>query len=294
MRSVLALLASLALAGCAVNVDHDDAENESDSSETAGALSTYGEQLTGAYETGAPYVEFNNIVLKSDGTYFSTKKIYCLTLPCDPIRDQGKFIGYKPAKGYFLGGLRLISKTTGKSTYYRVSLGKAHESLKLSRDGGKTFAPYTSVGTYCTANTDCAGQSYPHVKCMGYEVCGAGNKCGYKCGTEPTKCDLKDPTKRYVGTPTSCMVIRYTCDFAAGEAYFSNDCGCGCTVPAKPACKPAGCSGQICSDKDLMTTCEWRESYACYQKLGVCERGTDGTCGWRDTNALEACLESKL
>jgi hypothetical protein len=59
------------------------------------------------------------------------------------------------------------------------------------------------------------------------------------------------------------------------------------------ACKAGGCSGTLCTDRDdLATTCEWHESYACYQRA-VCERGADGQCGWRDTPELSACLKDK-
>ena len=56
-------------------------------------------------------------------------------------------------------------------------------------------------------------------------------------------------------------------------------------------CIKTGCSGQICSDDDIITTCEFREEYACY-KTAVCERGQDGKCGWRDTKELSMCLKS--
>lgn len=295
MRSFLAacFVASFALTGCAVDVDREDGETEGDTTENAGALSTYGEKLVGAYETKVGSADFDKIVLKSDGTYFTTKTIYCITTPCDPIREDGKFIGYRPVAGSFIGALRLIPKK-GKTVQYKVSLGVANESFKLAR-GTSKFVPYTSVDTYCQAATDCAGQSYITPKCLGYKTCGADNKCGYKCGTEPTKCSHSDPTKRYIGkSPTACMAMKFACDTAAGETPFFNDCGCGCTIAPKPACKPSGCSGQICSDKDMITTCEWREQYACYQTVGICERGADGTCGWRDTPALESCLESHL
>ncbi|KYG04417.1 hypothetical protein BE21_04010 [Sorangium cellulosum] len=57
-------------------------------------------------------------------------------------------------------------------------------------------------------------------------------------------------------------------------------------------CVVTGCSGQVCADDDVLTTCEWREEYACYGKHGVCERDASGQCGWRDTPELDACLES--
>ncbi len=61
--------------------------------------------------------------------------------------------------------------------------------------------------------------------------------------------------------------------------------------PVAAACKRTGCSGQVCSDRDVMTTCEYRAEYACYNSA-ICERGSSGECGWRQTPALAACLAS--
>ena len=55
-------------------------------------------------------------------------------------------------------------------------------------------------------------------------------------------------------------------------------------------CYIGGCSSQICSDQpDAVSTCEWNESYACYQ-TAKCERQTNGTCGWTKTPQLVICL----
>ncbi len=55
-------------------------------------------------------------------------------------------------------------------------------------------------------------------------------------------------------------------------------------------CYVGGCSGQICSDQpDVISTCEWRDEYACYQ-TATCERQPDGQCGWTSTPELDACL----
>lgn len=57
-------------------------------------------------------------------------------------------------------------------------------------------------------------------------------------------------------------------------------------------CFVGGCSSQICSDDpDVVTTCEWREEYACYQNA-VCERQVDGECGWTETTELQMCLSN--
>ncbi len=58
------------------------------------------------------------------------------------------------------------------------------------------------------------------------------------------------------------------------------------------ACFTGGCSRQLCGDRrilEVMTTCEWREEYACYQ-TAVCERQADRECGWTMTDQLVACL----
>jgi hypothetical protein len=60
-------------------------------------------------------------------------------------------------------------------------------------------------------------------------------------------------------------------------------------------CMVGGCSSQLCVDaKDEgggMSTCEWRESYACYQ-TATCERQASGQCGWTSTPELAQCMMS--
>jgi hypothetical protein len=58
------------------------------------------------------------------------------------------------------------------------------------------------------------------------------------------------------------------------------------------ACVVGGCSGQLCVEPgpDGASTCEWREEYACFKDHGVCERGADNKCGWRQTQALQDCI----
>ena len=56
------------------------------------------------------------------------------------------------------------------------------------------------------------------------------------------------------------------------------------------SCHVAGCSAQVCSDRDdVVTTCEWRDVYECYHSAS-CERQSDGACGWTPTEELNACL----
>lgn len=59
-------------------------------------------------------------------------------------------------------------------------------------------------------------------------------------------------------------------------------------TPAKP-CMISGCSGQICSDSAMMSTCEYKEVYQCY-KSARCERNMQGVCGWVEDDTLRSCL----
>ncbi len=58
------------------------------------------------------------------------------------------------------------------------------------------------------------------------------------------------------------------------------------------ACYRGGCSSQLCTDKpDMVSTCEYREEYGCYQSA-TCERQPNGQCGWTQTESLKMCLSN--
>jgi len=55
-------------------------------------------------------------------------------------------------------------------------------------------------------------------------------------------------------------------------------------------CMVTGCNGQVCADGDVITTCEYKSEFACYEQA-VCERQDDGHCGWTLTAAVGRCLQ---
>ncbi|OGZ59857.1 MAG: hypothetical protein A3E58_02105 [Candidatus Spechtbacteria bacterium RIFCSPHIGHO2_12_FULL_38_30] len=57
----------------------------------------------------------------------------------------------------------------------------------------------------------------------------------------------------------------------------------------KNGCVISGCSNQICSDKEVVTSCEYLEEYACYTTAD-CEKQEDGECGWTITSEVQICL----
>ena len=72
-------------------------------------------------------------------------------------------------------------------------------------------------------------------------------------------------------------------------AQFYLRAGGGGGVSQKP-CMKTGCSRQICSDEEVITTCEFKPEYECYKKA-ACERQKNGECGFTPTPELAACLK---
>lgn len=63
-------------------------------------------------------------------------------------------------------------------------------------------------------------------------------------------------------------------------------------LPVAAQCVRGGCSSQLCLDEsegDIVTTCEWRPEYACYQ-AAACEPQPSGGCGHTPSPELDACL----
>lgn len=57
-------------------------------------------------------------------------------------------------------------------------------------------------------------------------------------------------------------------------------------------CHIEGCGGQLCTDQEgINTTCEYMEEYACYGSA-VCDRQSNGLCGWTQTPELTMCLKN--
>ena len=84
-------------------------------------------------------------------------------------------------------------------------------------------------------------------------------------------------------------------ELRATQVYVRNKSNSSSGKPDRGSMKPcfrSGCSNQVCADHNVITTCEWRPEYECYQKA-KCERQTDGNCGFTQTPELKACLLRK-
>lgn len=60
--------------------------------------------------------------------------------------------------------------------------------------------------------------------------------------------------------------------------------------PIFSTCKPTGCSGQLCANTDIITTCEFRPEYACVNLTTCGPFGPGWSCAWNPTPAYLDCL----
>jgi len=79
-----------------------------------------------------------------------------------------------------------------------------------------------------------------------------------------------------------------------GSPAASDDDAGAASPPATRECVVGGCSNQLCTDAargPLVSTCEWREEYACY-RAATCTQQSNGQCGWTMTPELMQCLQA--
>jgi hypothetical protein len=110
--------------------------------------------------------------------------------------------------------------------------------------------------------------------------------------------DASGATEEQIGAAIEQLFIndvivagdRYTVTGPGGEGKARYASQFYTRVLDEKTCFVGGCSGQVCSDREgVITTCEWRDEYACYD-TATCEVQGDGTCGWTQTEELDSCL----
>ena len=91
------------------------------------------------------------------------------------------------------------------------------------------------------------------------------------------------------GLPTAGKFVEVTGPAGVAQGVVASQFFLPLVGEAIAFCRATGCSGQVCSDTDVMTSCDWRPEYACYA-TAMCTRQTNGNCGWVMDDALRSCL----
>lgn len=112
---------------------------------------------------------------------------------------------------------------------------------------------------------------------------------GYDC----VPCQVADCGPA-LGMPNKLCADGKTTSGPTGKCIGNGWGSCTWEVLACPAltCKATGCSGQLCSDHDVVTTCEYLPYYACFAKSECGTFGTDGGCAWKQTTDYVSCMNS--
>lgn len=183
-----------------------------------------------------------------------------------------------------------------------VAVGSSEQALKKQKNGAPTGNGTTCAWGDTPVASDGAVGSSPSTSVYkvgdSFKAPDGCNDCS--CSAQGISCTLRGCPPGGGGT---CAYDGKT--YASGAGFPSSDgcnsCSCqadGSVVCTERACAPlapcvkTGCSGEICSDQDLASTCLWQPSFACFA-TATCERQTNGQCGFRQTPALTQCLASK-
>jgi eight-cysteine-cluster-containing protein len=128
----------------------------------------------------------------------------------------------------------------------------------------------------CSSDAECPSEQY----CASDGVCDLDGRCEQNPDCELPGNDYSHPDCAGHGEcPDFQTRCSWICDGAAAECRSDADCA------------PTGCSGQICAAESRVTTCEFREEYACYQDRAITTCGCrGGQCAWDATEALTQCL----
>lgn len=135
----------------------------------------------------------------------------------------------------------------------------------------------------CRQQSDCSAGEM----CLGPEGCGVPWTCVPSMGCTADFAPFCSCRGVTVHGSSSCPPEPYA---HRGECASGTDAGAPADGGSNGGgCMRTGCSGQLCADMPLASTCEFRPEYACYASA-ACERQSDGSCGWTASPALTACI----
>lgn len=279
-----------------------------------GALSRGFDAVAGLYGPQRPSGAWGNLVASNDdsangGTYDSL------------IRFEA------PKTGNYLVIARDYSFTSGDFFVAAECAGGTCAESQCSNVMCEMYCPYGFQLDHegcevCSCNPAPSCQwvnPAPWVRCAGIETY-AKNPVDGTCCTYPSPCNVPDGYEVFEtegeckgvareGDPCSMYALPCAdgleCEYHCPDGSNDPNCNLGfnptgiCVVPQPVVtgecttdadCVTTGCSGQICAAEHRVSTCEWREEYACYRQPTTSCGCNNGTCGWAQTDELANCL----
>ncbi|MBX3192198.1 MAG: hypothetical protein KF819_34735 [Labilithrix sp.] len=274
LKLLLASLAvsSFAIAGCSADVDpaaegDDDVEDIGVSQDELGARAR---QFVGKFNwegaSSGAFVDFEQLSLDASGGYTAkvdaglvNPAVRCIRFPCT-LPESGAWSVFTSG-----GKTKIRVNPAGRKPSRSYWATIANGTLSLTRFGQTT--KLFKQSTITCANVRCAAGTHCEMR-------------GINGGSIPVCiADAPPPPP----PPATCAAVLCM----VGTVCVEKPTGAEC-VP-QPPCVKTGCSGHVCSDRSVITTCEFRPEYACYQQA-TCERQANGQCGFTQTPALQACL----
>lgn len=128
----------------------------------------------------------------------------------------------------------------------------------------------------------------------GRNVC-CGDQCECADGSVPVAC-FADPCSVTAACSDAVQCVANYCGGCNAEFYDASGYRVCEATPSGECqsdadCITTGCGGQLCASEPRVTTCEWRDEYACYQAPTTSCGCNAGSCGWAQTAELAQCLE---
>jgi hypothetical protein len=279
----LAVSAGGGVVGCGAAVESDDdvidaldLNSEKDDG-IARPVGTFEIDPVGAWYT------FEKLVLMSDKTFHREYRVMCVRAPCPPLAMNGKYRFSKSGRTNYIR-FNDASGAPLDRFAYRMAGNSVLELRAVGKSKWVRFKKATEA--WCDEARDCKLQKLMSVlTCVGDWTCG-DNTCSFRCGSTPVPgplCADEGPLSAFCGTRCT-----------NGYKIVDGDVTCTCCgdAPAEPnPCVKTGCSGQLCFERHMASTCEWRPEYACYRNA-ECARQADGACGWTETPTFRSCLGS--
>ena len=173
--ALLALVPALALgySACASSGGVDEeAVTEQESAMVAPAYQPLGTFQNELRQTG----KVSLLVLKSDGTYHLAMPVACVTAPCNPVTEDGRYsFSYRGQYAY-------VTLSGYDRTVERYQYMLRGDELRIMKSGATdwTLLRKTTNEAWCAIPNDCALQGLPLGICASEWHCNA-NVCSYPC-----------------------------------------------------------------------------------------------------------------